>query len=252
MTTSSAPSPAPRRPRTLRIFLLIVGSVLIASLLALIAVQVLASSDQQGQSQTSSIKGDFDRVTLQTAATDVVVEHADIDQPQLVFVPGDTKLRETHEVTDGELAVAIDGPAWSFSELSVVRQGAHLTLRLPTADAKPSVTVTATAADVDLRGSYADVTVTSAEGDVTIVGTVNTVKMQSTQGDAALNLSRAPSAISLESTSGDQDVRLPTGRYAITTETTAGDVTSDLDSYPDAANRYRFTTTVGDIELRTR
>lgn len=261
-TTAPAPAPVPptpRRPRTLRTVLLVVGSVFIAALLALVAVQVIGSSEShdqsresQNQSRTSSIEDTFDRVTVHTAATDVVVEHADVDQPQLVFAAGDTTLRETHSVRDGELIVDVDEPAWSLSELSVIRRGAHLTLRLPTTDAKRSVTVTATAADVDLRGSYEDVTLTSAEGDITIVGTVSTVKMRSTQGDAALNLSRAPSSISLESTSGDQDVRLPTGRYAITTETTVGDVTSDLKSSPDAANRYRFTTTVGDIELSTR
>ncbi len=254
-TTAPAPapvSPTPRRQRTLRTVLLIVGSVFIAALLALVAVQVIGSSESHDQSRTSSIEDTFDRVTVHTAATDVVVEHADVDQPQLVFAAGDTTLRETHNIKNGELIIDVDGPAWSLSELSVIRQGAHLTLRLPTTDARPSVTVAATAADVDLRGTYSDVTVTSSDGDVTLTGTADTVKMQSTQGDAVLDLSRAPSTITLESTSGDQDVRLPVGQYAITTKTTIGDLTTDFDSYPDAQNRYKFTTTVGDIELSTR
>lgn len=250
--TSTTPPPAPRRPRTLRTVLLVVGSVLLVALLALVVVQSVAASDRQDHSRTSAVDESFDRIRIDTGATDVRVERVDVDRPEIVFVAGDTRLRERHAVRDGVLDLTVSGPAWSIVDLSVgVRQGAHLTVRVPedTEEALP-VEVSATAGDVLLAGSWGDVALTSTAGDVTLDGRAETLAVEATSGDVDLDLGAAPRSITVETTSGDQEVSLPDGRYAISAEATVGDVDNALGTDPGSAQRYRFTAVAGDVEIQ--
>ena len=248
---STTPPPAPRQPRTLRTVLLVVGSVLLVALLALVVVQSVAASDRQDHSRTSAVDEPVDRIRIHTGATDVRVERVAVDRPEIVFVAGDTRLRERHAVRDGVLDLSVSGPAWSIVDLSVgVRQGAHLTVRVPedTPDDLP-IEVGATAGDVLLAGSWGDVALTSTAGDVTLDGRADTLTVEATSGDVDLALSAAPRSISVETTSGDQEVRLPDGDYQITAEATVGDVDNELGTDPGSAQRYRFTAVAGDVEI---
>ncbi|PZF57258.1 hypothetical protein DEJ23_07085 [Curtobacterium sp. MCSS17_008] len=231
--------------------LLVVGSVLLVALLGLVVVQSVSASDRQDHSLTSTVGESFDRIRIDVGATDVRVERADVGRPVIAFTAGDTRLRERHEVRDGVLDLTVSGPAWSIVDLSVgVRQGAHLTVRVPedAADAVP-VEVTSTAGDVLLAGSWGDVTLTSTAGDVTLDGRADALTVEATSGDVDLALGAAPRSISVETTSGDQEVRLPDGDYAITAEATVGDVDNALGTDPGSAQRYRFTAVAGDIEI---
>ncbi len=248
--TSTTPPPAPRRPRTLRTVLLVVGSVLLVALLALVVVQSVAAADRQDHSRTSAVDESFDRIRIDTGSTDVRVERADVARTEIVFVAGDTRLRERHAVRDGVLDLTVAGPAWSIVDLSVgVRQGAHLTVRVPSDTEDVPVEVGATAGDVLLAGTWGDVALSSTAGDVTLDGRADTLTVEATSGDVDLALGAAPRSISVDTTSGDQEVRLPDGRYAITAEATVGDVDNELGTDPGAAQRYRFTAVAGDIEI---
>ncbi|MDP9736084.1 MULTISPECIES: DUF4097 family beta strand repeat-containing protein [unclassified Curtobacterium] len=249
--TSSTPPPAPRRPRTLRTVLLVVGSVLLVALLAVVVVQSVAASDRQDHSRTSAVDESFDRIRIETGATDVRVERVDVDRTEVVFVAGDTRLRERHAVRDGVLDLTVSGPAWSIVDLSVgVRQGAHLTVRVPEDAADVPVEVDATAGDVLLAGSWGDVALTSTAGDVTLDGRADALAVEATSGDVQLTLAAAPRSITVETTSGDQVVSLPDGDYRITAEATVGDVDNELGTDPGAAQQYRFTAVAGDVEIQ--
>lgn len=256
MTTTAPPTsttqpPAPRRPRTLRTVLLVVGSLLLVALLALVVVQSVAASDRQDHSRTSAVDESFERIRIDTGSTDVRVERADVDRTEIVFVAGDTRLRERHAVRDGVLDLTVSGPAWSIVDLSVgVRQGAHLTVRVPEdVAADLPIAVGATAGDVLLAGTWGEVALTSTAGDVSLDGRADTLTVEATSGDVDLALSAAPRSITVETTSGDQEVRLPDGRYAITAEATVGDVDNELGTDPGAVQRYRFTAVAGDVEI---
>ncbi|MFJ4221766.1 DUF4097 family beta strand repeat-containing protein [Curtobacterium luteum] len=212
-----------------------VGSVLLAALRALVVVQSIAAADRQDHSRTSAVDESFDRIRIDTGATDVRVERADMDRTEIVFVAGDTRHRERHAVRDGVLDLTVSGPAWSIVDLSVgVRQGAHLTVRVPSDAADVPVEVGATAGDVLLAGSWGEIALTSTAGDVTLEGRADTLTVKATSGDVDLALGAAPRSITVKTTSGDQEVRLPDGRYAITAEATIGDIDNTLGINPDA------------------
>lgn len=227
-----------------------VGSLLLVALLTLVVVQSVAATDRQEHSRTSTIDKSFDRIRIDTGSTDVRVERADVDRTEIVFVAGDTRLREWHAVRDGVLDVTVSGPAWSIVDLTVgVRQGAHLTVRVPEDAADVPVEVDATAGDVLLAGSWGDVALTSTAGDVTLDGRADTLTVEATSGDVDLALSAAPRSITVDTTSGDQEVSLPDGRYQITAEATVGDVDNELGTDPGATQQYRFTAVAGDIDI---
>ncbi len=149
------------------------------------------------------------------------------------------------------LDLTVSGPAWSIVDLSVgVRQGAHLTVRVPEDAADVPVEVDATAGDVLLAGSWGDVALTSTAGDVTLDGRADALAVEATSGDVQLTLAAAPRSITVETTSGDQVVSLPDGDYRITAEATVGDVDNELGTDPGAAQQYRFTAVAGDVEIQ--
>jgi len=271
--SAPAPTGTPTRHRTLRTVLLVAGSLVLALLLVLVVGQAVSSTQRVGSSSGGEVTEPFDRVSVESAAADVVVEQADVDRAEIVFDAGSSKLTERHRVSGGELVVEVRGPRWNLFDGTIgVSDGPRLTVRVPAtlegADldlgsaagdvsvtgAFGDVSVSSTGGDVDLAGSVVDLEVESAAGDVTArqLEVTGEVETSTSAGDVELDLATAPTALVVESAAGDQRVLLPTGRYAVTTESVVGDVRNDLGSDPGSSTRYRFSAVAGDITLERR
>ncbi|MFS4505209.1 DUF4097 family beta strand repeat-containing protein [Clavibacter sp. Sh2141] len=278
--TTTAPAgspapPAPRRPRTLRIVLLAVGSLALLALVALPVAQVVAAADRGDRSRTSTVSEPFDAVSIDVAGADVRVEQADVEEARIVFRAGDTALRETHVVRDGELEVELRNPGWGLLDLRFgPSRGAELVIQLPasTVDRAVALDVSSAAGEIGLTGAFGDVEVDSGAGEVRLTGSVDDLEVESgagdltaealevrgevrttsAAGDTELDLATAPTSMRVETTAGDQRILLPAGDYAITTETVMGAVSNGIGSDASSPRAYVLATTMGDITVDAR
>ncbi|MDQ2698692.1 MAG: DUF4097 domain-containing protein, partial [Actinomycetota bacterium] len=149
----------------------------------------------------------------------------------------------------------------------------QLELVLPAAleRAPVALEVSTDVGDIDTTGAFADVSLRSNVGDIDLGGSADSLIVhteageiglerfstegelaaRSAVGDVTIALDALPSGIRVETEAGEVHVDLPQGRYALTADTSLGDVDIDADNDSSAARQYEFTTSVGDISVRS-
>lgn len=274
--TTPTPASTPVPSRTLRTVLLIGGSILLVVVLAVVAIQVSLRLTRSDASDTVSVTETFDTVEISSSATDVTVEYGDVDDAVLEFEQGDSMraIRFDHEVRSGVLEITIRDRGWFPWDWSFGGDASELTVTLPEA-LKPTpveLSVESVAGNISLDGEFADVDIATTAGDLDLTGgatalTLETtagnievvdfdlggeLRSESTAGNSVFDLGSVPSSVRITSTAGNIEFVVPTGSYRVETDVTAGTVTSALSSDVDASRVFRFETTAGNIELRTR
>ncbi|GAA1760329.1 DUF4097 family beta strand repeat-containing protein [Agromyces humatus] len=269
----------PRPSHTGRTVALIVVGVIIVAMVAWLAAGVVRTALRPDASGTFEVDGRFDSVVLDGDLADVNVEYGDVARGELTLRQGDarTRLELDHEVRGDTLHVSLRHVRefgmpdlwWPwFGDRS-----AELVLVLPASlEREPiALDLSTDVGDIDVAGTFADVSARSHVGDVALRGTADSLDVhtdageidldrfstegeltaRSAVGDVTLELEALPSGLRVESEVGQVHVDLPEGHYALTTDTDLGDVDVDATSDPSAARQYEFTTSVGDISVRS-
>ena len=273
-TTETSPRPA----HTGRTIALIVVGIVITAMIVWLAAGVVRAATRPDASGTFEIEEPFDSVVLDSDLADVDIAYRDVARSELTLRQGDTRerLELDHEVRGDTLHVSLRHvrelgmPLWWpwFGDRSP-----QLELVLPAALEREPVAleVSTDVGDIDTTGVFAAVSLRSSVGDIELGGSAESLAVQtdageiglerfSTEGeltarsgvgDVTIGLDALPSGIRVETEAGEVHVDLPQGRYALTADTSLGDVDIDADNDSSAARQYEFTTSVGDISVRS-
>ncbi len=274
-TTDTSHGPA-HTGRT--VTLIVVGVVIMAMIVWLVvgAVRAAARPDASG---TFEIDERFHTVVVDSELADVDIAYRDVARSELTLRQGDSRerLQLDHEVRGDTLHVSLrhvrefglPDLRWPwFGERSP-----QLELVLPIELEREHVAlqVRTDVGDIDAIGAFADVSLRSNVGDIDLGGSADALAVhteageiglerfstegeltaRSAVGDVTIALEALPSGIRVETEAGEVHVDLPEGRYAVTADTSLGDVDIDADTDSSAARQYEFTSSVGDISVRS-
>lgn len=273
-TTETSPRPA----HTGRTVALIVVGVVITAMIVWLATGVVRAATRPDASGTFEIEEPFDAVVLDSDLADVDIAYRDVARTELTLRQGDSRerLELDHEVRGDTLHVSLR----HVRELGMPLQwpwfgdrSPRLELVLPAAleRAPVALEVSTDVGDIDTAGDFADVSLRSSVGDIELGGSAESLAVhtdageidldrfstegeltaRSGVGDVTIGLDALPSGIRVETEAGEVHVDLPQGRYALTADTSLGEVDIDADSDSSAARLYEFTTSVGDISVRS-
>jgi hypothetical protein len=273
-TTEISPRPA----HTGRTVALIIAGVVITAMIAWLATGVVRAATRPDASGTFEIEEPFDAVVFDSDLADVDIAYRDVARSELTLRQGDSRerLELDHEVRGDTLHVSLR----HVRELGMPLQwpwfgdrSPWLELVLPAAlEGDPvALEVSTDVGDIDTAGAFADVSLRSSVGDIEFGGSAESLEVhtdageidldrfstggeliaRSGVGDVTIGLDALPSGIRVETEAGEVHVDLPQGRYALTADTSLGEVDIDADSDSSAARLYEFTTSVGDISVRS-
>ena len=265
---STTPTP---RSSTLRTVLLVVGSILVASIVVYLGVSAITAANRQDASREIAIDESFSAIEVTAEVTDVVIEFADVDEATVRLAQNAERRSMTFEaevVDDTLVATVIDhGTGWwlplDFTD------SPRLTIVLPEGGDNLDLTIESDVGDLAVEGDFAQVTIVSTAGDLRLSGSAANLEVETTvgdvisrgyavddqltirsnTGDVEFALDELPRGIDVSSNVGDQDVELPNGRYRVETSTNVGEVQVDVDQDQGSSTVYRFETTVGDITV---
>jgi hypothetical protein len=273
-TTETSPRPS----HTGRTVALIVVGVVVTAMIVWLATGVVRAATRPDASGTFEIEEPFDSVVLDSDLADVDIAYRDVARSELTLRQGDSRegLELDHEVRGDTLHISLRHvrelgmPLWWpwFGDRSP-----QLELVLPAALEREPVAleVSTDVGDIDTTGAFADVSLRSSVGDIELDGSAESLAVhtdageiglerfstegeltaRSGVGDVTMGLEALPSGIRVETEAGEVHVDLPQGRYALTADTSLGDVDIDADNDSSAARQYEFTTSVGDISVRS-
>lgn len=273
-TTETSPRPA----HTGRTIALIVVGVVITAMIVWLAAGVVRAASRPDASGTFEIEEPFDAVVLDSDLADVDIVYRDVARSELTLRQGDSRerLELDHEVRGDTLHISLR----HVRELGMPLQwpwfgdrSPQLELVLPAALEREPVAleVSTDVGDIDTAGAFADVSLRSSVGDIELGGSAESLAVhtdageidldrfstegeltaRSGVGDVTIGLDALPSGIRVETEAGEVRVDLPQGRYALNADTSLGEIDIDADNDSSAARQYEFTTSVGDISVRS-
>jgi hypothetical protein len=268
MTTSTSPTTTGNR--RLRTTLLIVGSIVLAAVIAGAIISLTVTATRPDTSARYTVIQDFESIDLNTQETDVTLRYADVDETQLsLHQDGGASVSLSRHIDDGVLSVTAKDSdwlpwSWGFSDRS-----STLEIVLPeTLEATPvSVKVTSNAGDLRLDGEFATVFLDSTAGNVSLAGgaedltvhsTAGNVKAsdygltgplvgRSTAGDVAYQFRTIPASVDITSSAGRVSFAVPQGSYRIVARSIAGNIVQKVESSDSSDRVFHFDSTAGDI-----
>lgn len=237
----------------------------------------------QGE-RTTTIAEPVTSLAVTSSNVDVVVRYDDVPSAQII----ETDLAEgglTHRVEAGRLVVAHDaqGSWWRwFSD-------ERLTVVLPAAleADTPDVTVTATTADILVRGAFGSADLTAQTGSVEGEGTyerfmarttTGSIDLRGTAGEVVAEAQTGsvdvrpanathvrattstgsvdievtgglPTEVMARTGTGSVDIEVPRGAYAVQTDTGTGSADVEVDQDPNSPHRITVETGTGSIDI---
>lgn len=273
-TPSRPPAGSSARLNTLRTALLAIGSIIIAFILAVIALNLFSSASRTDASGTFTVAEPVRAVQIRTEASNVRVGYGDVAEPELRFEQAESTNNATftHAVENGTLVLDVrhDGGQWwdwlvfgsDVSRLEVTLPAALAESRLP-------VIVDSGAGNVDVHGTFGSVDVATAAGGLELTGQAEDLNLETSAGNVrvddyavagrlqastsagnlTIGLTSVPDSATVESSAGNVEFTVPDGDYRITADTSAGQVTQNVPSNPRSDRHFQLTTAAGNVTV---
>lgn len=275
--SSPEPQPTATPPGSLRTVLIVVGSILLATVLVFTALWFFARAATKDTSGTYSIAGSVESVIISADVAEVKVRYDDVASAEIQFAQDGSAREMSYEESGTELRVTVVHPPrfgqW-FGEWLMRGGTPRLTVVLPhrPTDSPPNLTITNSVGSVEAAGEFGIVDVRTDVGELTVRGDALRANLRAETGgirvedyavegalvaatavgDIHITLATAPETLEARSDVGSVEAYLAHGDYRIDAETSVGTVRQDAASLPDAARLYRFSTSVGDITVSPR
>lgn len=260
----------PQHP--LRRILLIVGSVLVASVLVIAVVGVTRAATQEDRTGLYTVEDDFTALDVDVSVANVVVRYGDVEQTELDFDSSGRTIGFAYKVVGDTLRVTVgDTDWWPFGGIGLfeLSNDPTLVVTLPSSLDGLDLAVDGSVGNVDVDGDFGAVALASSAGEIRLSGSAvsldlessagnitgdeldvaGAVEVDSSAGNTTLSFAALPDSIRVEASAGNVRAELPDGEYEIHTDSSLGRVEQGVPSSPGAERVYRFATSAGNLTL---